>query len=107
MIVYAGAILVLFVFVVMMLNLGEASVQQEQRWLAPRIWIRPSLLVAVLFIEVLRVLHTGELHLASLKEIGAKAVGVALYGPYLLGVELASMLLLAALVAACHLGKHE
>jgi len=39
--------------------------------------------------------------------VDAKAVGVALFGPYLLAVELASMLLLAALVAAYHLGRHE
>ena len=32
-IVYAGAILVLFVFVVMMLNLGEQVTEQERRWL--------------------------------------------------------------------------
>ena len=36
-------------------------------------------------------------------EVGPKAVGAALFGPYVLGVELASMLLLAALVGAYHL----
>jgi len=39
--------------------------------------------------------------------VGPKEVGIALFGPYLLLVELASMLLLAALVAAYHLGRHE
>ena len=39
--------------------------------------------------------------------VDAKAVGIALFGPYLLVVELASMLLLAALVAAYHLGRHD
>ena len=34
-IVYAGAILVLFVFVVMMLNLGQATVEQERGWMSP------------------------------------------------------------------------
>ncbi|HSK10865.1 MAG TPA: NADH-quinone oxidoreductase subunit J, partial [Vicinamibacterales bacterium] len=34
-IVYAGAIMVLFVFVVMMLNLGEETAQNERRWLTP------------------------------------------------------------------------
>ena len=32
-------------------------------------------------------------------------MGVALYGPYLLGVELASLLLLAGMVGAYHLGR--
>ncbi len=36
MIVYAGAIMVLFVFVVMMLNLGEQGAAQEKAWLKPR-----------------------------------------------------------------------
>ena len=40
-IAYAGAIMVLFVFVVMMLNLGPASVQQERVWLKPGIWVGP------------------------------------------------------------------
>ncbi len=106
-IVYAGAIMVLFVFVVMMLNLGEATVEQERLWLAPRVWIGPALLAGILFGELLRVFHSQNLHMTGLREIGAKQVGIALYGPYLLGVELASMLLLAALVAAYHLGKHD
>jgi NADH-quinone oxidoreductase subunit J len=37
--------------------------------------------------------------------VDSKQVGIALYGPYLLAVELASMLLLAGLVGAYHLGK--
>src|SRR6478609_5762160 len=39
-IVYAGAIMVLFVFVVMMLNLGTAA-EIEKRWLTPGIWVGP------------------------------------------------------------------
>ncbi len=40
-IVYAGAIMVLFVFVVMMLNLGSAQAQ-EKKWLTPMTWGGPS-----------------------------------------------------------------
>ena len=36
-----------------------------------------------------------------------KQVGMALFGPYVLGVELASMLLLAGLVGAYHLGRRK
>ena len=39
--------------------------------------------------------------------VGPKAVGTALFTHYLLLVEVAAMLLLAALVAAYHLGKRE
>ena len=107
-IAYAGAIMVLFVFVVMMLNLGPASVEQERTWLTPGIWIGPALLSAVLLGQLLYVLFA----VPSGATIGhttvdAKAVGVHLFGPYLLAVELASMLLLAALVAAYHLGRND
>ena len=106
-IVYAGAIMVLFVFVVMMLNLGDVS-QQEARLLAPRIWIGPGLLSLVLLGELLWLLGTGAPATTPLGgEVTVKQVGIALYGPYLLAVELASMLLLGALVAAYHLGRYE
>jgi len=110
-IVYAGAIMVLFVFVVMMLNLGDAA-EQERRLLAPRLWIGPGILSGLLLVEVLLLMHQGtlagggQLHSTGV-EVTAKQVGIALYGPYLLAVELASMLLLGALVAAYHLGRHE
>lgn len=106
-IVYAGAIMVLFVFVVMMLNLGEAVVRQEKLWLTPRAWIGPALLSSVLLGLLLFVLVPSDVHMAGATTISPKQVGIVLYGPYLLAVELASMLLLGALVAAYHLGKHE
>ena len=106
-IVYASAIMVLFVFVIIMLNLGRADVEQEKLWLAPKVWVGPTLLSLVLLVELMSVLVPSAHHGAGLGEVDARAVGAALYGPYLLAVELASMLLLAALVAAYHLGKHD
>ncbi len=106
-IVYAGAIMVLFVFVVMMLNLGEAVTEQERKWLKPKVWIGPGVLAVVLLAQVAYSLHGVGLHPIGETVIDAKQVGIALYGPYLLVVELASLLLLAALVAAYHLGRHD
>ena len=105
-IVYAGAIMVLFVFVVMMLNLGQATVEQERLWLTPKMWIVPALLSFALLAEMIYLIQGGVLHPVG-TEVSAKQVGIALYGPYLLAVELASMLLLGGLVAAYHLGRHE
>ncbi len=102
-IVYAGAIMVLFVFVVMMLNLGPASVQQERQWLTPGIWFGPAALSAALLV----LFKSPSGAAIGLQTVDAKAVGIQLFGPYLLAVELASMLLLAALVAAYHLGRPE
>jgi NADH-quinone oxidoreductase subunit J len=107
-IIYAGAIMVLFVFVVMLLNLGKATVDQERRWLLPRTWIGPGLLCLALLVELTPVLvRRGNDIAITGQTIAATQVGVALYGPYLLAVELASMLLLAALVTALHLGRDQ
>jgi len=107
-IVYAGAIMVLFVFVVMMLNLGRPTEQQERNWLTPSVWIVPGILSLVLLAQLGSALLSNiSGAMAGTTTIGPKEVGIALYGPYLLAVELASMLLLAALVAAYHLGKRD
>ncbi|HEX9784138.1 MAG TPA: NADH-quinone oxidoreductase subunit J, partial [Opitutaceae bacterium] len=41
-IIYAGAIMVLFLFVVMMFSLGVESVEQERRWTRLYVWIIPG-----------------------------------------------------------------
>ena len=103
-IIYAGAIMVLFVFVVMMLNLGNTTIERELSWLKPSMWIGPSILAFILLIEVLVMLSQG-VSVTEVNMVDAKQVGVLLYGPYLLVVELASMLLLAGLIGAYHLGR--
>jgi NADH-quinone oxidoreductase subunit J len=105
--VYAGAIMVLFIFVVMMLNLGEETVAQERVWMKPATWIGPSLLSLVLLGELAYLLLSVPVRPTAGTEIGAKEVGMALFGPYLLAVELSSMLLTAGLVGAWHLGRRE
>lgn len=106
-IVYAGAIMVLFVFAVMMLNLDEKGLKEEREWTALSVWIGPSILTAILLVQLVCSMVTGNLPTAGLHDVGAKEVGIALYGPYLLCVELASVLLLAALIAAYHLGRAD
>ncbi len=101
-IVYAGAIMVLFLFVVMMLNLGQASREQERSWLPPRIWIAPSILAAALFVQLVLVLPAQDMEIT---EVSARAVSAALFGPYVLAVELGSFLLLAGLISAYHIAK--
>lgn len=103
-VIYAGAIMVLFVFVIMMLNLGEAGQARERHRLKPSVWIIPAILSTVLLVEMMLVLNnfqapqTGAL-------ITAKQVGLELFGAYVLAVEIASMLLLAGLVGAYHVGR--
>lgn len=105
-IIYAGAIMVLFVFVIMMLNLGPQAVEQERRWLRPATWLLPGVLSAVLLGEWIYALSSGMGGSAG-PEVAPAVVGLSLFGPYLLGAELASMILLAGLVGAYHLGRRE
>jgi NADH-quinone oxidoreductase subunit J len=106
-IIYAGAIIVLFVFVIMMLNLGTSAAKQESSLLTPRIWIGPSVLCIILAGELVYYLTTETSRIPGLGTVSTKQVGIALFGPYAVGVELASMLLLAGLVGAYHLGRRD
>ncbi len=92
-IIYAGAIMVLFVFVVMMLNLRRARREREERPAAAgRRGLGPAVLALVLLAELIWVDRGG----AGGARVGAAAVGAARgrrwrsSGPTLLGVELAS-----------------
>src|SRR5215831_6628799 len=58
-IIYAGAIMVLFVFVVMLLNVGQTAANLERSWLQPSVWIGPSILAAALVAEFAFVLTSG------------------------------------------------
>jgi NADH-quinone oxidoreductase subunit J len=103
-IVYAGAVMVLFLFVVMLLNLGQRTIEQERAWLQPGSWQGPALLAGILLAELLWVLATGT-GTETGHVVSSKEVGIRLFGPYVLAVELASMLLLAGLVGAYHLAR--
>lgn len=103
-IVYAGAIMVLFLFVMMMLNLGQTTQEQERIWLSPALWIGPAILLLPLLGEMIFVIQLSHEEMAH-TVVSAKDVGIDLFGPYVLAVELASMLLLAGLVGAYHLAR--
>ena len=106
-IIYAGAIIVLFIFVIMMLNLGPQSVAQERQWFNWRTWRGLVVLAGVLLLELVLAFRFGYLPAQDLEELSPHEVAISLFGPYLLGVELASLLLLAGLVGAYHLGRLE
>jgi len=103
--IYAGAIMVLFVFVVMMLNLAEHAMEVEREWLKPRNWLVPALLALILLGELVYCTATRST-LSLTSSVGPKQVGIALFRSYWIGVELASLLLMAGLVGAFHLGRH-
>lgn len=108
LIVYAGAIMVLMVFVIMMLNLGGESAAEEKQWLRPRIWIFPALLSLVLLAELIWLIYSEDyVNNEQIKVVDTKEVALSLYGPYMLAVELSAMLLMAGIVGAYHLGRQR
>lgn len=106
-IIYAGAIMVLFIFVVMMLNLGKASEEEENKILTKRMWIGPGILTLILFIEFLIVITGTPSRTLTVSEITPAEVGYSLFTKYVLGVELAAMLLMAGIVGAYHIGRKK
>ncbi|HVB37532.1 MAG TPA: NADH-quinone oxidoreductase subunit J [Vicinamibacterales bacterium] len=105
-IIYAGGIVALFVFLVRSLKLDDDTVKLERTWLTPGIWVGPSMLAALLLAELAWLLtHEGLTALAGSAATGPREVGLALAGPYLIGAGLASMVLLGGLVGARHIGR--
>ena len=106
-IIYAGAIVVLIIFVIMMLNLKQEAVEQEKQWMGGGITVGPVLLSVILLGELLYIIVGGESSTANFKMVDAKAVGLSLYGPYVIGVELCGILLMSGIVGAYHLGRQK
>jgi NADH-quinone oxidoreductase subunit J len=105
-IIYAGAIMVLFIFVTMMLNIGIER-RTEKKWLNPRTWIVPSILAAVLFIDLIFIVKNVKTIPVTDKVIMPKQVGISLFSTYLLGVEIAAILLMAGIIGAFHIGSQK
>ncbi len=102
-IVYAGAIVILFIFVVMLLNLGNAARTQERVWLPKGAWRAPGALALLLGGLLLYVLKQESRWMPVDRVVDVKEVARALFGPYVLAVEIASVLLLAGLIGAYYL----
>ena len=107
-IVYAGAIMVLFVFVIMLLNAGEE--QKRGRSLAVQLLGVPAFfgLLALLSYAILRLFPNGaSVHFGGFTNGKAEDVGRALFTRYLLPFEVTSVLILIAIIGAIVLARKE
>ncbi len=107
--VYAGAILVLFLFVIMLLNLGS---ELPREWLAPPpVLILASAAGAAFLLAGFFVVRRGDAAgaAAALPPVvgSTEAVGLSLFRDFLLPFEITSLLLLVAMVGAIVLAKRE
>ncbi len=107
MIVYAGAIMVLFVFVIMLLNAGEEKKPARPSWFAKLLGI--PLTIAVLGLLSFFVQHGSPQSSVTFGEYTgtAKDVGRALFTTYLLPFEITSELILVAILGAVVLARKE
>lgn len=106
-VVYAGAIMVLFLFVIMLMDLNQDSEPQKSAWIKIVAGIAGGLL---LFVLVGTLKGTEQMNLASYgsSQIGTvKNLGKVLFSEFLFPFEIASILLLAAMVGAIMIGKKE
>ncbi len=105
-IIYAGAIMVLFIFVTMMLNIGLEE-KTEKKWQSPGMWIIPSILAAILLVDLILAIKNMQTFEAVKQIIQPKQVGISLFTTYLLAVEIAAILLMAGVIGAYHLGSQK
>jgi NADH-quinone oxidoreductase subunit J len=105
-IVYAGAIMVLFLYVIMMLNLNAEVEPHKSKWLKISATIAGGLLMVVL-VGALRSSAESMVPVAG-DDIGMiKNLGMTLYNDFMLPFEISSILFLVAMVGAVMLGKKE
>src|SRR5688572_13761210 len=106
-IVYAGAIMVLFLYVIMLLNQNEEVEHPKSNFLKIAAAICSGSLMIIL-IGVLRGAEMVNIKESGSSEIGlVKNLGEVLFKDYLLPFEITSILLLAAMVGAVMLGKPD
>lgn len=105
-IIYAGAILVLFIFVTMMLNIVIER-KKEKRWLKPKMWVIPILLAIILFLDLVFSVYSYPFTPVDNDIVMPAQLGIALFTRYLPAVEISAILLLIGVIGAYHLGSHE
>jgi NADH-quinone oxidoreductase subunit J len=109
-IVYAGAVMVLFIFVIMLLNAGaESRSGKAASWTAPLLGI-PAMLAFLAFAVYFLVRgfgNAGQVKFGDFTGGSAKDIGTALFTTYLLPFEVTSVLILIAIVGAVVLARKE
>lgn len=109
LIVYAGAIMVLFLFVIMLLNVDQKEGQTARNTVV--VQLVSVLLVGIVLVSMVSLAKME----GSMSALGdganqfgtTKAVGMVLFTEYVLPFEIASILLLAAIVGAVILAKRR
>ena len=107
-IVYAGAIMVLFLFVIMLLNLNKETEPQKNRWLKVAGAVAGGCLLLVLVAALKDADIKSQTALVNTGNIGLiKNLGKELFTTYVVPFEINSILFLSTMVGAVVIGKKE
>ncbi|SVB57957.1 uncharacterized protein METZ01_LOCUS210811 [marine metagenome] len=107
-IVYAGAIMVLFLFVIMLINVGNEMKTSKylQKTKAIPLFLMSLFLLNILLLILWR--SEGLHQPSTVSTVGSiAAIGQALFTKYVLPFEIASLLLLVALIGTVYLAKRS
>lgn len=106
-IVYAGAIMVLFLFVIMLLNLNKES-EPHKPFIIKLASVMAGGLVCLVLIASLRDMEVDVVSHPSLHTIGGvKELGKYLFNEYLLPFEISSVLFLSAMIGVVLISKKQ
>ncbi len=106
-IVYAGAIMVLFLYVIMLLNLNKESEPHKSTLLKIMATVCGGLLMVILIGSLKGTEQLAERAVATGDMSLVKNLGKVMFSDFLIPFEVTSLLLLAAMVGAVMLGKSE
>jgi NADH-quinone oxidoreductase subunit J len=107
-IVYAGAIMVLFLFVIMLMNLNKSTEQPKNRWIKFAGAVAGGCLLLVLVMALKSTEIKDQSALVNTGGIGLiKNLGRELFTTYVVPFEISSILFLSAMVGAVVIGKKE
>lgn len=109
LVVYAGAVMVLFLFVIMLLNLGPTLPQTDAKsarwWIGALLALVVLVLVAPILTGVIKIPPQSGAPLLVQGMTNTEILGKELFTTYLLPFEIVSVLLLAAIVGAVILAR--
>ena len=106
--VYAGAIMVLFLFVIMLLGADRSSFKENIRWQRPLAYGLGALLLAeAIFLLVFKGGAQPPLPTPAANFANPNDIGMALFNQYMLPFEITSVILLVATIGAIVLTKPE
>ncbi len=103
-IIYAGAIMVLFMFVIMSLDLANIEKSAHPRFLS---WLPALLLTGIILLSLGQMAAAGFPATAGVKPVTARDFALLLFQRYGTAIEIISMQLLFAVVGALYLGRRR